>query len=303
MTALSDLNEFPAPSSTRTDDKDGVTSTRTFSGLAEALSTRANNEAERAVRQMTDRTRSMSSLSEPRGASQAPASGDGPQAIVGSSKGSTVFAREELLVFADHLASLSSDAITRIVGGKQIEVHSPEEIEIAGRRAVHVTSTSYVDLQGGQVYIRGGGTLEEEDFPPEDVSVGIVADKDLRLKSANGALVACADQKLVLHSHSGSADLSAKADVHIAGGSIHGSAGAIGLKAKHDIVAEAGGDVLVRADGNIAAKPKSDFFVDATVNIVLKADGEVMIKASKITIDGDTEILGSLKVTDQIKSG
>lgn len=299
--ALSALGAFPAPSEPGPADAGGAT--KTFSGLAQALSGRANKEAEAAVRRMATRTRKMSLNSQAIGKGQPPGTSDGPHAIFGSSKASTVFAREELLLFADRLASLSSDEVTRIVAGQQLELHSPEEAEIAARRAVQVTSASYVDVEGDQIYIRGGGDIEEEDFPADDISIGIVANRTLRLKSANGAFIACADQKLVLNSHEGSASLTAKGDVHISGASIHGFAGAIGLSAKHNITIDTKEDVLVTADGNVAVKPKSDFFVDATVNIVLKAGAEVIVKAPKVTIDGDVEILGSLKVSGDIKSG
>ncbi len=299
--ALSSLSAFPATSNAGAVAPSAPT--KTWSQLGNSLSTQANRQAEDAVQRMTFRTRRLAASSNPRAGGQPLASGAGPQAILGSSSGSTVFARDELLLFADHIAALSSDEVTRVVGGQQVEVHSPGEIEIAGRRAVRLTSSNLVDVQGGQIYIRAAeAPAQAEDALPEDISLAIVADRNLRLKSANGALIACAEEKLVLHSHDGSADLSAKGDVNIAGGSIHGTGGSVTLKSTH-------GNVKIQSVADISLAAEADVRVDALVNldvhatsITVAADGAIIIRGGKITIEGATTIDGPLTVTGQINS-
>ncbi len=298
--ALSSLSAFPATSSPPAAP---VPPTKTWSQLAGNLSTHAHRQAEDAVHRMTFRTRRLSATSKPRSGGQPLASGLGPHAILGSGSGSTVFARDELLLFADHIATLSSDEVTRVVGGQQVEIQSPEEIEIAARRVARLTSASLVDVQGAQIYLRGAESpAQAEDALPDDVSIAIVADHNLRLKSANGALVACAEEKLVLHSHDGSADLSARHDVNIAGGSIHETGGTVSIKSTN-------GNVAIKSVADISLAAEADVRIDALVNldvhatsITVAADGAIIIRGGKITIEGATTIDGPLTVTGQINS-
>jgi hypothetical protein len=197
------------------------------------------------------------------------------------------------------LVSVSSDEVVRVVGGDRVEVHSPEDVEIAARRSVHITSANLVDVKGGQFYLRAGDEGEEsDDFPAGDISVAILADKTLRLKSANGALIACADKKLVLHSHHGSADLSAKGSVHIAGGTIVASAGHITAHSGHDVSITAEG-VLEMVSKDALRIASDDILVQA-INISIEGNGSIVIRAPNITLEGDTTIQGSLTVNGAV---
>jgi uncharacterized protein (DUF2345 family) len=223
--------------------------------------------------------------------------------MMGSAGSSALFAREEALVYGDRVASVSSADTARVVGERQVDIHSPNSVELAGRRAVTVSSAHVVDVRTGQFHLRAGpeGAPLVEPLP-ESISVALLGEKTLRMKSVHGKIVACAEDAMILHSHTNNVEVSAKGTVSLHGSAITGAAGMVSLHAEEDLELQAKGDLSILAEGDIGVGADGDLAMDGT-EVRINADGSVTIKAASIRLDGPTTIDGPLTVSGTIKSG
>lgn len=268
------------------DETGAAPSHGTFSGIGASLSDGANQMALDASERLAKRADEDAVASQSRSSGQALQPVGGPRLVLGALSNATVFARDTALVHADRAAVLASDDTARVVGARKVDIQSPEQVEIAAVRSVQVSSANYVDLYGKQLSlfaVEEPGKLQDPLTP--EVSMALLAEKELRLKSGTAAIRACAEKDFVIHSHQENVRIVAKRTVHATGGSIVGSAGKITLTSSGDIAVESAGDTTLKAD-----------------NVIVEASS-VTIHAGKITLDGNVIVTGSLDVGGKINQG
>lgn len=202
-----------------------------------------------------------------------------PRVVIRALSNATLFARDTAHVQADRTAVLSSGDAARVVGRQKVDIHSPEQIEVAAVRSVQITSSNYIDLYGRQLSlfaVEDPHALQDPLTP--EVSMALLAEKELRLKSGTEAIRACAEKDFVIHSHRENVRIVAKKTVLATGGALVGSAGKISLRASGDIAIESDGDTTVKA-----------------ANVSIEAS-TVTFRAGTITLDGNVVVTGSLDV-------
>lgn len=255
----------------------------TFSGIGASLSEVANQTALDASVRLAKRADDDAAASQSRSSGQALQPVGAPRLVLGALSNATVFARDTALFQADRAAVLSSDDTARVVGGRKVDIQSPEQVEIAAVRSVQLSSANYVDLHGKQLSlfaVEEPGKLQDPLTP--EVSMALLAENELRLKSGSAAVRACAEKDFVIHSHQENVRIVAARTVHATGGSIVGSAGKISLESSGDIEVESSGDTTLKA-----------------ANVTIEASS-VTIRAGKITLEGDVVVTGSLDVGGKI---
>ena len=265
----------------------------TWSTVAGTMSDATHTTVLDAVRHRARRTDELSRSSEPRTHGEPVGALPQPALVQVSSATAALFARDATFVYAGRTAALSAGHTARVVGEHRVHVESPEDVEIAGRRTVRVTSTNLVDVRADHFSVLAGGTARDVDeaLPPE-IAIALVGDKAVRIKSAEDAIVACAEKDLVLHSHAQNVRMVAKKTVSVKGASIQCSSGGFSVSAGA-VNVKASGDLAVEAGGSVSLKG-ADITIEA---------GSVTIKAGSITLDGPTTVTADLTVAGAIHGG
>lgn len=260
------------------DDPDGGLQ----SSLAEAAATRAEDAALallRSVSEAIDR-----GLDDARGRSQGEALGEplDPTAIVASERAAAIVGRDVAVVFGDRSAALGSDDTASVVGKKVAQLKSPGMAELAGGERVDVTTSGQLDVAAHTARLVAGYYPHAE-APPldENVSLGVMSRRDLRVHSVEDCILLCAKKNLVGSAHTGDVKLTAEKTVSLTGGSITGSAGTISLESTNAKI-HASGDIEIKADGSMVLKSPSVTIEADTIRLVgtVLVDGDLFVSGA-----------------------
>jgi type VI secretion system VgrG family protein len=259
-------------------------SSSTWSGLTNSLSDKAQQDAMSSSYDVGERSDTTSRESYARTYGEDVMQMPQPSSIVGSSGSTSLLAKQKVFVYANDSTTVASDHTTRLVGKQQVEVHSPEEVEITGRRTIRMTSHGLADIHSNQYSLRSGGDPEERDeaLPPE-ISIGILGEQSLRMKSAEASIVSCAHQDVIMHAHEGDIAGVAQKNVKIQAekGTVH---------------VEAGDDITLKTPQKIILDSKSIIGLKGPAGIRMTSDGTLEIEASAIEMTGTVTINGDLLV-------
>jgi hypothetical protein len=253
----------------------------TYSGVSSGFSSDAHETGVEASDAIAGRADAYAEGSESRTRGQKLDRVDDPRLILGSLSNVTIFAHDTTLLHAARTATLSADDTARLVAKQKVDIQSPEQIEVAGRRSVLITSSNVVDVYARQLSLFAVENRKALDDPlvPE-VSLALLGERDVRLKSATAAVRACAEKDFVIHSHQQNVEIVAKQQ-------LHGSAGNIKLESSGDATLDAG-------DVSIAA---------SSITIDAGKGGTVTIKAGTITLDGNVTVTKDLTVQGKLSQG
>ena len=148
-------------------------------------------------------------------------------------------------------------------------VKSAGDVEIAGARSVHLTTSGELDMAAHTARLVAGYYPEAE-APKldEGTSLGVMARKDLRVHSVEDCILLCANKNLIGSAHEADVRFHAKKTILLQGGSIQGSAGAISFDSSGDVKVAAGGSVKVNADGEVTVDASSVTITASTIRLV-----------------------------------
>jgi type VI secretion system VgrG family protein len=244
----------------------------TWSGVSKSLSDRAWQESQITVDRISKKSDSISLDSDSRTPGLPCSPMHDSLLIHGSGGSATLFAKNKVHLFSEKVSVLSSLDTARIVAKNRVDIQSPEEIEIAGKRIVRITSNKLVDTQTSKFSVVAGGKPEVRHKQlPKEVSIAMVGEHNVHIKSQTGNWVACAEKNMILHAHQEGIKIVAKKGISIQGSSIHGIAG----------------DIIV--DGSTVR-------VKGASGVFLESGSVVCIEAPTIVLTGNVEITGNLHV-------
>jgi len=144
-----------------------------------------------------------------------------PSAILASQRTAALVGREVGLVSGDRIAALSSQSTAAVVGGDHAALKSPVDVEIAAGERLMASSAGEMDVAANTVRLVAGFYPEAEAPPLDDrVSLGVLAKKDILVKSVEDCILLCANKNLVASSHCGDIRLEAAQTVSISGPTI-----------------------------------------------------------------------------------
>ncbi len=210
---------------------------------------------------------------------------DGFDLTLGSRSTTTIFSRDATHIQADRTAVVSSDHTTRVVARQKVEIQSPRQIEVAGGDGVRLTSSSSVAVVGHQLSLFAATDPGRNERPlNSNVSMSLLAEKELRLKSARGGITACSRDDFVIHSHEKNVKIVAKQK-------IQAQAESVTVKAGTTLELETC-ETSIGASSGLTLKGGK---------VVIEGDS-VLICASTITLDGNVIVTGNLDVAGEIRS-
>ncbi|MCC6524499.1 MAG: type VI secretion system tip protein VgrG [Polyangiaceae bacterium] len=274
-----------------------------WSATASSLSSSADAAALEAVRgaaRATDRA-----LGDATGRTQGEPLGDPlePAALLASTHTAAVLGRDTALVWGDRVAALSSYDSASVVGRNHAELKSPGTVEVAAGVDVLVSAKGDLDMEAHTVRVVGGYYPDAESPPlDEETSVGILARRDLRLKSMEHCIQLCAHKNLIASAHTGDVRITAAGVAAIRSGSVTCGTGDVTVDASGDVSVTAGGDLAVDAAGTVGVSAGGDATIEAGGTITIKG-GTVVIEGGSIALRGPVTVEGDLTVCGAINGG
>jgi hypothetical protein len=222
-------------------------------------------------------------LDDAKGRSQGQALGEPlePAFIAAAEKTAALIGREVAIAYGDRAAAVASADTAMLVGDKAAQVKSAGEVEIAAAETLNLTTAGHFDVAAAWARIVAGYYPDAEAPPlPDDVTLGIMSRKDMRIHSIEDCILICAHKHIVATAHTGDIRLIADQTISMKAGSIVGSAGSVSIDAG-GITVKAKGDIKITAGGDIIVEAANVKVTAGTIDLV-----------GTVTVDGDLTVTG-----------
>jgi type VI secretion system VgrG family protein len=151
-----------------------------------------------------------------------------PAAITAGERTAALVSQDVALVSGDRVAGMTSADSVVVFGEKSAVMKSSDKAEVAAANHLNLTTAGELNVAASTARVVAG-YFPEVEAPPlsNEVSLGIMARRDLRIHSIEDCILICAEKNLVGSAHTGDVRLNAHQTVQLAASAIEGTSATI----------------------------------------------------------------------------